>query len=146
MWSTAYKIAKRIGGGTGSTTYLCSSYAWDTAINFIQNNGYKNYATTLEEFNENWINSEVKDSNDQPIKTAGVPNKLKTGETTAKCNIFDMGGNVAELTTEVNPNSDESIMIRGGSFGSNVAAGRRGDIVASYTYAAFGLRATLFLD
>ena len=44
-WRTAYDLAKGIGGGTEATTYLCSSYAWDTAINFIQNSGTANYAT-----------------------------------------------------------------------------------------------------
>ena len=30
-WSKAYELAKGIGGGEGATTYLCSSYSWDTA-------------------------------------------------------------------------------------------------------------------
>ena len=49
MWSTAYGKAKGIGGGPGATTYLCSSYAWDTAINFIRNNGFPNYAKARED-------------------------------------------------------------------------------------------------
>ena len=46
-WRKAYDLAKEIGGETGAITYLCSSYAWDTAINFIQNSGTKNYATSI---------------------------------------------------------------------------------------------------
>ena len=60
-WYQSYELAKGIGGGKGATTYLCSSYAWDTAINFIQNNGLRpdgtkaiDYATSTENYNENW--------------------------------------------------------------------------------------------
>ena len=59
-WSKAYELAKGIGGGEGATTYLCSSYSWDTAINFIQNTTGKNYATSIIGFNGNWKGQEVK--------------------------------------------------------------------------------------
>ena len=114
VWYQAYELAKGIGGGKGATTYLCSSYAWDTAINFIQNTGTEKYATTRDGFNENWFDKEVKDSSGKIIKIANLETKLKTGQTTAKSNIFDMGGNIFELTTEANPGTDETIIVRGG--------------------------------
>ena len=146
-WSSAYSLSKEIGGGTSATTYLCSSYAWDTAINFIMNNGATNYATSINEFNENWINQQVVDSNGEVIKEAGVGKKLLTGQTEAKSNIFDMGGNVAEYTTELNIGVDDNVIFRGGSSGLFLgAAGNRWDatyiqIINSDT----GFRATLFL-
>ena len=131
IWSTAYSKAKGIGGGTGATTYLCSSYAWDTAINFIQNNGFQNYAKAREDsYNENWFDKNVKDS---------------TGKTTPKCNIYDMGGNVAEFTTEVMPSTSEPVVLRGGYYHSFRPAGQRFDRSTSYASSTYGLRATLFL-
>ena len=124
VWYQAYELAKGIGGGKGATTYLCSSYAWDTAINFIQNTGTKNYATTKDEFNENWKDKEVRDSNNQVLKPANTELRLKTGKTTAKSNIFDMGGNVVEFTTELIPNTSENIIIRGGDFKSKISCAR----------------------
>ena len=143
-WSTAYGLAKGIGGGTGATTYLCSSYAWDTAINFIQNNGYTNYAKTRVGFNENWYNQPVVE-NGTTIKEAGTIQRLETGRTTAKCNIFDMGGNVVEFTTEVMPSASEPVVLRGGYSDFNFPAGRRYDNSTSDTNSVLGLRATLFL-
>ena len=126
-WRKAYDLAKGIGGGTEATTYLCSSYAWDTAINFIQNSGTTNYATSRDNFNENWIDREVKDKKGNTIKTSGQAIRLKTGLTTAKSNIYDMGGNVSEFTTELNPNTSESVVLRGGYYLNLDPAGNRYD-------------------
>ena len=146
IWSTAYSKAKGIGGGTGATTYLCSSYAWDTAINFIQNNGFPNYAKAREDsYNENWVDKNVKDSKGNIIKAANKVERLSTGKTTPKCNIYDMGGNVVEFTTEVMPSTSEPVVIRGGIYYDYGPAGRRCDGTTSYAYSDYGLRATLFL-
>ena len=113
-WSKAYELAKGIGGGEGATTYLCSSYSWDTAINFIQNTTGKNYATSIIGFNGNWKSQEVKDSSGKVIKPVNTAQRLNTGLTTALCNIYDMGGNVGEFTTELNPGTSETVVLRGG--------------------------------
>ena len=147
IWSTAYNKAKGIGGGPGATTYLCSSYAWDTAINFIQNNGFPNYAKVKEDsYNENWYDKSVKDLLGNIIKVANNATRLSTGETTSKCNIYDMGGNVAEFTTEVMPNTSEPVVVRGGHYNTNGLAGRRLDYSTSIAYDYVGFRVTLFLN
>lgn len=146
IWSTAYSKAKGIGGGPGATTYLCSSYAWDTAINFIQNNGFPNYARAREDsYNENWVDKNVKDSKGNIIKTANKAERFPTGKTTPKCNIYDMGGNVSEFTTEVMPSTSEPVVLRGGNYGDGTPAGPRGDISIIGVSSNFGLRITLFL-
>ena len=145
IWSKAYNLAKSIGGGTGATTYLCSSYAWDTAINFIQNNGTTGYAEQVTGFNGNWSSQEVKDSSGNTIKPAGTAQRLNTGLTTAQSNIYDMGGNVGEFTTEINPGTGESVVLRGGSYSINGPAGYRWDRIASDADSDYGFRATLFL-
>lgn len=114
-WSTAYGLAKKIITNSEATSYLCSSYAWDTAVNFIQNNSTaKNYATSIEGFNGNWNPQAVKDPSGNVIKPAGTSQQLNTGLTTQFCNIFDMGGNEAEFTTELNPGTSETVVLRGG--------------------------------
>ena len=145
IWSTAYSKAKGIGGGPGATTYLCSSYAWDTAINFIQNNGFLNYAKAREDsYNENWVDKNVKDLKGNIIKAANKAELLPTGKTTPKSNIYDMGGNVSEFTTEVMPSTSEPVVLRGGIYGDIGPAGQRYDIGTSGAGSGGGFRATLF--
>ena len=144
-WSKAYELAKGIGGGEGATTYLCSSYSWDTAINFIQNTTGKNYATSIIGFNGNWKSQEVKDSSGKVIKPVNTAQRLNTGLTTALCNIYDMGGNVGEFTTELNPGTSETVVLRGGGNNYNFPAGDRWDSNSGIAISYYGFRATLFL-
>ena len=144
-WSEAYSLAKSIGGGKNAETYLCSSYAWDTAINFIQNNGATNYATSVAGFNGNWLNQEVRDEEGNIIKQSGTAQRLNTGLTTAQSNIYDMGGNMAEFTTELNPGTSAPVVLRGGGYYRDGPAGLRWDIGAAFANSDYGFRATLFL-
>ena len=149
-WSTAYGLAKKIITNSEVNSYLCSSYAWDTAVNFIQNNSTaKNYATSIEGFNGNWNPQAVKDPSGNVIKPAGTSQQLNTGLTTQFCNIFDMGGNEAEFTTELNPGTSETVVLRGGdydySYYSDGPAGYRWDDLSGGAHIILGFRATLFL-
>ena len=144
-WSKAYELAKGIGGGEGATTYLCSSYSWDTAINFIQNTTGKNYATSIIGFYGNWKSQEVKDSSGKVIKPVNTAQRLNTGLTTALCNIYDMGGNVGEFTTELNPGTSETVVLRGGYYINYNPAGYRWDDFSGGAGSSYGFRATLFL-
>ena len=138
-WSTAYGLAKKIITNSEATSYLCSSYAWDTAVNFIQNNSTaKNYATSIEGFNGNWNPQEVKDPSGNVIKPAGTSQQLNTGLTTQFCNIFDMGGNEAEFTTELNPGTSETVVLRGGRYYDYGPAGHRWDNGSGYATLAAG--------
>ena len=78
------------------TSDLMNSYAWDTAITFIQNCTDKtNYA------NQTRLNtsfSSTGTTNDNP------------------CNIFDMASNVYEWTTETSNDSDNPCVSRGGGY------------------------------
>ena len=147
-WSTAYGLAKKIITNSEVNSYLCSSYAWDTAVNFIQNNSTaKNYATSIEGFNGNWNPQAVKDPSGNVIKPAGTSQQLNTGLTTQFCNIFDMGGNEAEFTTELNPGTSETVVLRGGAYYYyyDTPAGYRWDDVSGVARIGHGFRATLFL-
>ena len=145
-WSTAYGLAKKIITNSEATSYLCSSYAWDTAVNFIQNNSTaKNYATSITGFNGNWNSQEVKDPSENVIKPAGTSQQLNTGLTTQFCNIFDIGGNEAEFTTELNPGTSEGVVLRGGRYYGDAPAGVRWDSNSGTASMSDGIRATLFL-
>ena len=70
----------------GVESDLVNSYAWDTAIVFIQEMGVTNYAN----------------------KTSVNSNLINTGKTGDKaCNIFDMASNLAEWTTENSTNKGD---------------------------------------
>ena len=161
IWSNAYKNAKNIDVGSASVSYLSSSYARDTALNFIQNNSeFKTYASTRDngsnraDINENWQDKNVTytDANGvSQTKAEGTQTRLPTGVTTAKCNIYDMGGNVAEFTTELNPtegDNDATVVLRGGFYDyyDSSAAGYRWDVDSAYFGFYLGFRATLFIQ
>ena len=108
------------------TSDLMNSYAWDTAITFIQNCTDKtNYA------NQNSLNtslSQTGTTNDNP------------------CNIFDMASNVLEWTTETSSNSNDPRVLRGGSCNSsnNYTSVRGIDLTSNSNY-HMGFRPLLYL-
>ena len=155
-WSKAYSNAKSIDVGSASVSYLSSSYARDTALNFIQNNSeFKTYAygSNGTDFNENWKDKSVTyidASGASQTKAAGTATRLPTGVTTAKCNIYDMGGNVTEFTTELNPltngDKDATIVFHGGDYNDDSLAGYRWDGCSASAAGSEGFRATLFIQ
>ena len=151
-WVDAYNLAKGIESGSNATSYLCSSYAFDTALSFIESKPESSdYGSNTSKYNENWLSKQVVDKNGNVIKEAGVFQRLNTGLTTALCNIYDMGGNVGEFTTELNLNPvlfetlTETVVLRGSIYASNNPAGSRWDTLSSEAYDYYGFRATLFL-
>ena len=147
-WIEAYHQAKEIGGGTGTTTYLCSSYAWDTALQYIETKTENtDYGSNISKYNGNWKSKNVVDKHGNIIKKAGEAKKLNTGLTTPVYNIYDMGGNVGEFTTELNLGTSESVVLRGGGYtnGSNAPTGYRWDQASDYLDGYCGFRITLFL-
>ena len=133
--------------GYKAKTKLVSSYAWDTTIAFLQkvNSDYGNsseegnYNDTAFSYTDITGASQTKASNSQVL----VP----TGQTTPVCNIYDMGGNVWEWTTESYSYTGFPYARRGGYYLFNVAS-----YPAGYRYyysdnasADFGFRLTLFM-
>ena len=58
-----------------------------------------------------------------------------------------MGGNEAEFTTELNPGTSETVVLRGGGYNHyvNRPAGYRWDGSSGSADVGYGFRATLFL-
>ena len=146
QWQEAYKLANEIEVGSEATSYLCSSYAWDTAIKYIESKtDSSDYGTNISKYNGNWKSKQVVDEEGTEIKPAGTSKRLNTGLTTPLCNIYDMGGNVIEFTTELNPGTSESVILRGGYYYDDFPAGHRYDYYSNFGNYNYGFRATLFI-
>ena len=133
--------------GYKAKTKLVSSYAWDTTIAFLQkvNSDYGNsseegnYKDTTFPYTDITGASQTKASNSQVL----VP----TGQTTPVCNIYDMGGNVLEWTTESCSSTKYPYALRGGHCASGFANSPAGLRYASpdAAYNGLGFRPTLFM-
>ena len=133
--------------GYKAKTKLVSSYAWDTTIAFLQkvNSDYGNsseegnYKDTTFPYTDITGASQTKASNSQVL----VP----TGQTTPVCNIYDMGGNVYEWTTESYSSTIYPCAGRGGGYTNDFAnypAGGRYH-ASDYAFDNIGFRLTLFM-
>ena len=133
--------------GYKAKTKLVSSYAWDTTIAFLQkvNSDYGssseegNYKNTTFSYTDITGASQTKASNSQVL----VP----TGQTTPVCNIYDMGGNVYEWTTESFSDAIHPYAFRGGLYTSPFAGDPAGirHLSSDNADVFFGFRLTLFM-
>ena len=133
--------------GYKAKTKLVSSYAWDTTIAFLQK-ANSDYGSSSEE--GNYIDTafsytDITGASQTKSSSSGV--LIPTGQTTPVCNIYDMGGNVWEWTTESYSYTSNPYALRGGLYNSYFAvdpAGYRG-YSSDYANDFFGFRLTLFM-
>ena len=132
---TANTQAKAIyNGNSYVTSELISSYAWDTALNFICQTNTEGYtlATTT----------------DDTYGNMGTSNKTTTGEYEADkySKICDFLGNRREWTTEYASRSTRPCVYRGGNYnyGSYYAA-YRDYVSTSYSLGYLGFRLQLYV-
>lgn len=123
----------------GVISKLCSSYAWDTALNFIN---------TKEE-NNGWIITGTGGNYKQEV--GGIGKLAKTGYHNIN-NIYDMAGNVYEWTTEEYYGNDTVASNRGGYYASGLVNGKIATPAAlrnynnkTYRAIANGFRITVFI-
>ena len=116
---------------TGVNSDLVNSYAWDTAILFIQKySGDSDYS-----------------------RQTRLQNTLaKTGEATdgtnndVRCNIYDMAGNCYEWTTETYSSSNNPCVGRGGSYiGSSGYTSTRSYSPTTFAFSSNSFRSLLYL-
>ena len=133
--------------GYSAQTKLVSSYAWDTAISFMQITN-TDYGNSSEEGNYNDTTFEYTDiTGAEQTKNKNSYTLVPTGQTTAVCNIYDMGGNLYEYTTESRSGTGTPYTFRGGDCNDNCAsypAGSRGGSNGS-AFSSNGFRLTLYL-
>ena len=132
----------------GVKSKLCSSYAWDTALKFIETT---NTAYATSGFGGNYkdktfsymdLNGEVQNKDENSVIM--VP----TGQTTPVNNIYDMGGNVWEWTTEECKCENLQFGTRGGARDNNSKydpAGKRGHANKDASQNNISFRITLYL-
>ena len=105
--------------GYKAKTKLVSSYAWDTAISLIQITN-EDYGNSSAEGNYKDTSFTYKDistvTDEEKTKSNGSSTLVPTGQTTAVCNIYDMGGNLWEYTTESYSRTSYPYAGRGGYY------------------------------
>ena len=138
--SQAAELVKNMYYNKNFESDLINSYAYDTAIVFIQKfSGDENYSNqrgrnTLVKINktgESILNNEYLDAGDE--------------NRDVRCNIFDMAGNVREFTTEYS-SSFGPIVYRGGNFDDITTDTKHRFVnVVSDSYDDVGIRQILYL-
>ncbi len=127
---------------------LCSAYAWDTAIKFIETKNTE-YATNSTQGNYKDTTFTYTDLNgDTQTKPDDSGVLVPTGQTTAVNNIYDIGGNVFEWTSEDCSSQEYPYTPRGGNFNNNASdysAANRGRNNQTAAFDSIGFRTTLFL-
>ena len=103
------------------TSDLINSYAWDTAIVFIQECGTESNSSTYSS-----TVGESSTSTSAP-QTTGTNILKATSKVDKQCNIFDMAGNCYEWTTETESEFYNPCVCRGGYYG-------RSYLYTSYRY------------
>ena len=138
-------------GYTSVKSKLVSSYAWDTAIAFIQKTN-SDYGNRSEEGNYNnsptFTYTGIADTEkNKQTKANGTSTLIPTGQTTAVNNIYDMGGNVLEWTTESYSHARGAYTHRGGYYYNYFANNPAGNRLYNLDYANdfVGFRCTLYL-
>ena len=124
----AAQLAQNMYNSSKFTSDLINSYAWDTAIIFIQK------CTTQTNY-----------ANQTRLNTGSL---AQIGTTADKqCNIFDMASNVYEWTTETSHNSDYPCGFRGGNYyGINFYTSSRNGNNTSESSINIGFRSLLFIN
>ena len=137
-WVTQAQAAERSQGmyaeNSNFTSDLMNSYAWDTAIDFLQKCDNRTDKTTPYS-RQNSLNTS--------LATQGT-NNLETKDQI--CNIFDMASNCYEWTTETYSNASLPCVLRGGGYGNSgyCTANRFGNS-ASFSYDINAFRPLLYL-
>ena len=130
---------KTSNGYTDVTSDLVNSYAWDTAIVFIQECGTdNNYA--------NQVGLSTTPDNPSNLGKAILAEGNGKDKADTQCNIYDMAGNCFEWTTETSSDSNIPCVGRGGYYyGSSDFASVRFNALPPYACVSGSFRPLLYL-
>ena len=118
--SQAATLSRNMYTSSNFTSDLINSYAWDTALVFIQSCSDDNRYSQ-------------QNSSNSSLSTTGTTNDVK-------CNIYDMASNCYEWSTETAKNNSGPCVYRGGdfNFGDCLASTRSGiDTINDYNDGSF---------
>ena len=134
----ASEVSRNMYGSEAKVTSdLINSYAWDTAIVFIQKCGTESNSST-------YSYTTGKSSTSTPQAT-GTNILNATKKVDKQCNIFDMAGNCCEWTTENYSIPGNPCVHRGGFYDSYVYTSRRNNRYTSAAYSDYSFRPLLYL-
>ena len=137
----ASKLSRDMYGSEAKVTSdLINSYAWDTAIVFVQKCGTESNSLTY--------SYTFGQSSTSTLQTTGTNILKATSKVDKQCNIFDMAGNCREWTTEASSNSYGPCpcVRRGGDYyNSGGYTSHRYDHLTSLAYCDFSFRPLLYL-
>lgn len=121
----------------GVESDLINSFAWDTAIDYIQKCGKSNYDSTQ---------GKSKTDTSKP-QTAGTNILNATNAVDQQCKIFDMAGNVYEWSTETytSYNGSYPCVYRGGNYYNTFSTRYRDGFGTTTRDVSFGFRPLLYL-
>ena len=118
------------------TSDLINSYAWDTAIVFVQKCGTESNSSTY--------SYTVGESS--TLQTTGTNILNATKKVDKQCNIFDMAGNCREWTTETFSKSYNPCVLRGGGYYNSINYTRSRVVYGTSDAGSFGsFRPLLYL-
>ena len=108
----ASELCKNIDNSyTGVTSDLINSYAWNTAIVFIQ-------ACGIESNSSNYANQVGKSTTPSVLSKTGEALLADIKRVDKQCNIYDMAGNCWEWSTETSNSAISPSVSRGGYYGN----------------------------
>ena len=137
----ASKLSRDMYGSEAKVTSdLINSYAWDTAIVFIQKCGTESNSLTYSQTDG------LSSTSTREHQTTGTNILNATKKVDKQCNIFDMAGNCFEWTTETSSGSSSPCVNRGGGYNdSGSYTSFRGNNSTSSAYGNFSFRPLLYL-
>ena len=130
-WGQTTELAKNIYNNINFESDLVNSYAWDTAIIFIQTfSGDSDYSQ--------------QGSFQTTLTTTGNAHDSNNNYD-VRCNIYDMAGNVYEWSTETSIFSHYNCVTRGDCYYGGRTAGTRDSEDGGNGFASVGFRSILYL-
>ena len=129
----AAQLSQNMYNSDKFTSDLINSYAWDTAIVFIQKCGTNNKYSR-----QNSLNT--------ALLQTGTNSLTDTSKIDVQCNIYDMASNIWEWTTETSNDSSNPCVDRGGYYNrSGIYTSSRYPSLTSDSYDGIGFRPLLYL-
>ena len=129
----AAQLSQNMYNSDKFTSDLINSYAWDTAIVFIQNCGTNTKYS-------------IQNSLNKALAQTGTNSLSDTSKIDVQCNIYDMASNIWEWTTETSNDSSNPCVYRGGINNSlNHYTSYRYRYHTSLSHYNFGFRPLLYL-
>ena len=135
----AAELSRKMYSDSNFESDLMNSYAWDTAIVFLQKFDNRENKDNLKPYSRQ---TSLNDS----LASQGTNNLSDASKKDVICNVYDMASNCYEWTTETSINSYYPCTSRGGGYGnSGIYMSIRIDSITSSSSGLFSFRSLLYM-